>query len=171
MVFRLYEERLAQCNEELAMLEKPTPTHPDLLNMKEAIEQRRDDKVGYEDILMRFKLQTLQRESVANKSQAHSQYMQTARDVRDRHLNELNKEWYQYQRERRGCEGDVPDYAYTFSAKRSQQIIEQTAYNKEVSLLSGVSKYKGFPAAPFIPKARPTEVEDDFRNMGVSYPT
>lgn len=168
MFSRLFDERLAQCNEELAMLESPVLTHPDLLNMKEAIDQRRDDKIQYEDTLMKFKLQTLQRESVANKAQGHSQYMQTARDVRDHHLNKLNKEWYQYQRERRSCEGDVPDFAFTYTAKRSQQITQQTAYNAEVSVLSGVAKYRGFPAAPYIAKARSNEVEDDLRNMGVS---
>lgn len=117
---------------------------------------------------MKFKLQTLQRESVANKAQGHSQYMQTARDVRDQHLNKLNKKWYQFQRERRSCEGDVPDFAYTYTAKRSQQITQQTAYNAEVSVLSGVAKYQGFPAAPTIVKARAAEVEDDLRTMGVS---
>ncbi len=153
------------------MLQGNTPNHPEFVNMREAIDQRRDEKIEYEDRLMMFKLQCLQRESVANKGQSHSQYMQTVRDVRDTHLNKLNKEWYQYQRERRSCEGDVPDYAYTFSSKRSQQITQQTAYNAEVSVLSGVAKYQGFPAAPLITKARPTELEDDLRNMGVSHLT
>ncbi|KAK4696402.1 hypothetical protein P7C71_g1509, partial [Lecanoromycetidae sp. Uapishka_2] len=163
---KLFDERLAQCSEELAMLESSTPTHPEFLIMKEAIDQRRDDKIQHQDTLMRLKLQTLQRESVANKAQGHSQYMQTVRDVRDSHLNKLNKEWYQYQRERRSCEGDVPDYAFTYTAKRSQQITHQTAYNAEVSLLSGVAKSRGFPAAPDIVKAKTAEVEDDLRGMG-----
>lgn len=165
---RLFDERLSQCNEELAMLESPTPIHPELLAMKNVIDQRRDQKLKYEQNLMRYKLQTLQRESVANKAQAHSQYMQTAREVRDTHLEKLNKEFYQLQRERRSVDGDVPDYLYEFSTKRSQQITHQTAYNAEVSILSGLAKYVGFPAAPDIGKAKPKEIEDDLRSMGVS---
>lgn len=165
---RIYEERIAQCNQELAVLEQHLPTHPELLAMKEVIDQRRDQKVEYENNLMKFKLMTLQRESIANKAQAHSQYMQTVREVRDSYLESLNKKYYQVQRERRSCEGDVPDYMYAFVSKRSQQITLQTAYNREVSILAGVAKYVGFPAAPEITSARSKEIDDDFRSMGVS---
>ena len=165
---RIYEERIAQCNQELAVLEQPVPIHPELLAMKQVIDQRRDQKIEYENNLMKFKLMTLQRESIANKAQAHSQYMQTVREVRDSYLESLNKQYYQVQRERRSCEGDVPDYMYTFTTKRSQQITHQTAYNTEVSILAGVAKYMGFPAAPGISSARSKEIDDDFQSMGVS---
>lgn len=136
--------------------------------MKEAIDKHRDQKINYQKTLLKYKLRALQRESVAAKHQIHAQYMQTVRDVRDRSLEHLNKEFYQVQRERRSCEGDVPDFSYTYTNKRSQHIAEQTAYNKEVSLLSGVAKYVGFPAAPPVQQARPEEFEDDMRQMGVS---
>ncbi|KAL9069800.1 MAG: hypothetical protein Q9161_005259 [Pseudevernia consocians] len=165
---KIYEERIAQCNQELAVLEQPVSSHPELLAMKEVIDQRRDQKVEYENNLMKFKLMTLQRESIANKAQAHSQYMQTVREVRDSYLESLNKKYYQVQRERRSCEGDVPDYMYTFTTKRSQQITHQTTYNTEVSILAGVAKYVGFPAAPEISSARSKEIDDDFRSMGIA---
>ncbi|KAF6236549.1 hypothetical protein HO173_005330 [Letharia columbiana] len=166
---KIYEERIAQCNHELAMLEQPVPIHPEMLAMKEVIDQRRDQKVEYENKLMKFKLMTLQRESIANKAQAHSQYMQTVREVRDSYLESLNRKYYQVQRERRSCEGDVPDYMYTFTTKRSQQITHQTAYNTEVSILAGVAKYVGFPAAPEISSARAKEIDDDLRSMGIAF--
>ena len=150
------------------MLEQHTPIHPELVAMKEVIDQRRDQKVEVEYTWLKYRLQTLQRESVANKAQAHSQFMQTAREIRASNLDQLNKGFYQLQRERRSCEDDVPDYMYNFTTKRSQQITEQTAYNAEVSILSGVAKHVGFPAAPDISKARPQEIEDDLRIMGVS---
>lgn len=150
-------------------MESAIPIHPDLVAMKDVIDQRRDQKLRYEQNLMKYKLQTLQRESVANKAQAHSQYMQTAREIRDSFLEKLNEEFYQLQRERRSVDDDVPDYFYEFSTKRSQQIKHQTAYNAEVSILSGFAKYVGFPAAPEISKAKPKEVEDDLRSMGVSH--
>lgn len=150
------------------MLQQPVPIHPELLAMKEVIDQRRDQKVEYENNLMKFKMMTLQRESIATKAQAHSQYMQTVRELRDSYLESLNKKYCQVQRERRSCEGDVPDYMYTFTTKRSQQITHQMAYNTEISILAGVAKYVGFPAAPEISSARSKEIDDDFRSMGVS---
>ena len=165
----LFNERLAQCNEELAMLEAVVPTHPELLAMKDVIDQRRDQKIHYEKTLTKYNLQTLQRESIANKAQAHSQYMQTVRDTRDSYLEQLNEDFYQLQRERRNADGDVPDYHFTFPMKRSEQIKHQTAYNTEVSLLSGIAKHVGFPAAPEISKGKAKEIEDDLRSMGVSH--
>ena len=160
---RLFDERLTQCNDELAMLEQPTFAHPELLLMKEVIDRRRDQKVKYEQTLLKYKLATLQRESIANKAQMHSQYMQTVGELRDMCLSQINADIYQTQRERRNYEADMPDYVYAFNTKRSKQITEQTAYNEEISLLSGVARYVGFPAAPDILTARPNEWEEDER--------
>ena len=165
---RLFDERLSQCNEELAMLQSSISTHPELIAMTKVIDQRRDQKIRYEQTLLKYKLQALERESVANKAQALSQYMQTSREIRDAYLEKLNEQCYQLQRERRSVEDDVPDYMFTFPVKRSKQIMQQSAYNSEVSILSGVAKHVGFPAAPEIRMARPKEVEDDLRSMGVS---
>lgn len=140
--------------------------------MKEVIDRRRDQKVRYERTLLKYKLETLRTESIANKAQMHSQYMQTVGELRDTYLSQVNAEIYQTQRERRNCEADMPDYLYTFTTKRSKQITDQTAYNEEVSLLSGVAKYVGFPAAPIISMARSDDWEADERlykhNLAVS---
>ena len=167
---RLFDERLTSANEELALLQQPGLQHPELTAMKEAVDQHRNQKIKYQRTFLKLKLQTLQKESVAAKHQIHSQYMQTVREIRDKSLEQINKEFYQVQRERRSCEGAIPDYIYAYSDKRSQQIAQQTAYNNEISVLSGITKYIGFPAAPMIRKARPEELEDDMRNMGVSSP-
>ncbi|KAL9128806.1 MAG: hypothetical protein Q9217_002587 [Psora testacea] len=165
---KLFDERLASANEELALLQQPGFVHPELLAMKEAVDQRRNQKIEYQRTRLNYKLQSLQRESVATKHQALSQYMQTVREIRDRSLAQLNREFYQVQRERRNVEGDVPDYMYTFVTRRSQQITQQTAYNNEVSVLSGIAKYVGFPAAPTIKHARPNELHEDMRDMGIA---
>ena len=52
---------------------------------------------------------------------------------------------------------------------RSAQISQQIAYNTEVSVLAGIAKYVGFPAAPDINGANKTDLDDDFKSMGVRY--
>jgi hypothetical protein len=47
--------------------------------------------------------------------------------------------------------------------------MHQLAYNTEVSILSGVAKYIGFPAAPPMAAATPAESDLDFEKMSVSY--
>ena len=164
---RLFDERLAHYNEELMQLSQTDVTHPEYLAMMECIDQRRDDKTQYEQTLLKYKLIALEKQSNAERAQYHSQYMQTVREVRDRILEQVSKELYQIQRERRVLEGDTHDHPFKFSTRRSQQITQQTAYNSEVSILSGVAKYVGFPAAPEINGARSSEVEEDFHRMGV----
>ncbi|KAL8918976.1 MAG: hypothetical protein Q9208_007026 [Pyrenodesmia sp. 3 TL-2023] len=136
--------------------------------MKEVLEQRRDEKIQYENTLLKYKLGSLQNKSVAETAQVHGQYMQTVREIRDRNLEQVNKEWYQIHKERRSRQDDVPEYLYLYPARRSIQITNQTAYNKEVSLLSGIAKYRGFPAAPEIRGAKPAEIEADLERLGVS---
>ncbi|KAL8720679.1 MAG: hypothetical protein Q9225_002508 [Loekoesia sp. 1 TL-2023] len=164
---KLYDERLAKCDAELAMLAGSTVMHPELLSMKEVLEQRRDEKIQHEDILLKYKLGSLQNKSKAEKAQVHGQYMQSVREIRDRNLEQANKEWYQIHKERRSRDDDAPEYMYQLPARRSQQITNQTAYNKEVSLLSGIAKYRGFPAAPEIRGAKPSEIDEDFEKMGI----
>ncbi|KAL8730617.1 MAG: hypothetical protein Q9166_003930 [cf. Caloplaca sp. 2 TL-2023] len=164
---KLFDERLTKLDAELAMLAEPNVTHPELLGMNQVLEQRRDEKIQHETTLLKYKLGSLQTKSKAEKAQVHGQYMQTVRDIRDLNLEQVNKEWYQIHKERRSRENEVPDYTYGFPTRRSQQITHQTAYNKEVSLLSGLAKYRGFPAAPEICGAKPSEIDADLEKMGI----
>ena len=166
--YRLFEEKLTQHDEELAMLNGPNPTHPDYIMLKKVIDKHLEDKIQHEQTLLKYKLMSLQQKSIAEKAQIHSQYMQSVREIRERTLEQLQKESYQLQRERRHVEGDVPDYSYLFNPNRAEQIAQQTAYNTEVSILSGIAKYVGFPAAPEITGARPNEIEEDLQAMRCS---
>ena len=151
------------------MLESTVPTHPELLTALEVIDRHRDEKIYYEDTLIKFKLQALQRKSMAEKAQAHSQYMLDVQKTREEHLEKLNKEFYQIQRERRSTEMTGPSYMYHFPTKKSEQIKRQTAYNKEVSILSGVAKHVGFPAAPDLKRLSQHEIDEDLKAMGVKW--
>lgn len=137
--------------------------------MLQCLDQRRDEKIQLEHVLLGYKTQALQNKCLAERSQLLSQYFQTVRTVREKKLEEVGDQWYQIQRDRRGWEGtgNVTDFLYKFNPRRSQQIMQQTAYNLEVSILSGIAKHVGFPAAPRIEGARPSEIEEDFQNMGV----
>ncbi|KAL8796942.1 MAG: hypothetical protein Q9195_000713 [Heterodermia aff. obscurata] len=165
---KLYDERIARCDAELAMLDSSTPTHPELLAALEVIDRHRDEKIRYEDTLIKYKLGALQRKSIAEKAQAHTQYMLRVQDIRETHLTKLNEHFYNIQHERRATDTAAQDYMYHFQPKKSDQIRRQAAYNKEVSLLSGIAKYVGFPAAPDIKGLKQNEIDDDLRAMGIT---
>lgn len=150
------------------MLRKDKPTHPGYLAMMQCIDARRDDKIRIADNLRELEIQTLRKQSVAKRSQILVQYQQEVREIREKKLEQLGKQWYEIQHDRRNHAGSVPDYALKYPTKRAQQVQNQMAYNTEVSILSGVAKYVGFPAAPAMASATAAELEDDLEKMGVS---
>lgn len=168
---RLCDEQIAQCELELEMLRQPNCAHPEYLAMIQCIDDRRAGKIAYEKQLLEYKQQCLERTTVAERHQIHSQYFQTVRDIREDILSECNQRIYELQRGRRQLGVEDIEYSLRLPEKRSERIRQQAAYNLEVSILSGVAKYVGFPAAPEIKPAKASEIEDDLRAMKVSCQT
>ncbi|TVY92055.1 Transcriptional regulatory protein [Lachnellula willkommii] len=164
---RLHEERLEQLNREEAMLRQDKPTHPEYLAMMRCIDARRDERVRVADTLEQYQLKALSNYAVAKRSQILTQYKQEVRDIREKTLEQLGKHWYEIQHDRRSYAGSVPDYTLKFPTNKQQQIRNQVAYSNEVSVLSGVAKYVGFPAAPGMAPATAAELYDDLEKMGV----
>ncbi|KIV85889.1 hypothetical protein PV11_01541 [Exophiala sideris] len=164
---RLYDERIAAINHELALLSESKPSHPELLRQVEVVQKYRDEKFEVEQKLLVYKIGALKNKAVAERSQLHTQYFQTVRDIREKYLERISEHFYRIQRDRFKADSTIPSYTIPFPEKRSTQIIQQTAYNKEVSILSGVAKYVGFPAAPELAASKQKDVEDDIQKMGI----
>lgn len=165
---RIYDERIAKLDRELEQLTSPEPTHPEYLRQLECVQRYRDAKIKYEQNLFRYRLQSLLNKSLAERAQIHSTYFQRIRDAREKHSSAVSKQFYAIQHDRFKTEDFSPHHYIPFPTRRSQQIAQQTAYNQEVSIMSGVAKYVGFPAAPSLEGARPSEIEEDLEKMGVS---
>lgn len=112
-------------------------------------------------------MEALERTTLAERSICHSKFAQDIRDIRDEHLSQLNETFMKIQRERRQSSHKETHYTHTFDPKRSHQITQQRSYNKEVSLLSGIAKYNGFPGAPELEGASASDVEGDLKRMNV----
>ncbi|KAF1969168.1 hypothetical protein BU23DRAFT_557859 [Bimuria novae-zelandiae CBS 107.79] len=165
---KLCDEQIAQCEQELEMLKQPNCEHPEYLAMIKAVDERRAEKIAYERQLLQYKQRNLEIITTAERHQLHSQYFQTVRDKREEILSLCNQKIFELQRGRRQLGLDEVEYMMKLPEKRSDQIRHQAAYNIEVSILSGVAKYVGFPAAPEIRPARTSEIEDDLRAMKIA---
>ncbi|KAJ5313872.1 DNA-directed RNA polymerase III subunit 22.9 kDa [Penicillium atrosanguineum] len=168
---KIFDERISKLNRELEMLTGPNPTHPEYLRQIECVERHRDAKLKYEENLYRYRMKALLNKSLAERSQAHSTYFQRIRDVREGHSSSISKQFYAIQHDRFKTDESSPNHNIPFPTRRSQQIAHQTAYNHEVSVMAGVAKYVGFPAAPTLLGARPSELEDDLEKMGITVET
>lgn len=166
---RIYDDRISKLNRELELLTGPNPTHPEYLRQIECVERYRDAKIKYEHTLYRYRMKALLNKSLADRAQAHSTYYQRIRDVRETHSSAISKQFYAIQHDRFKTDELSPHHIVPFPTRRSQQIAHQAAYNHEVSIMAGVAKYVGFPAAPALAGARPSELDDDLEKMGVSW--
>ena len=165
---RLYDEKIAALNQELAQLTGDKPTHPEYLRQLEAIEKYRNDKWHFEQHSLVFKVEALKRKSQAERAQLHSSYIQHAGDMRESKMEECARFFYQIQRDRFKTDDNMPIYTIPYPTQRAKQVLQQQAYNKEVSILSGIAKHVGFPAAPSMAPATTADIEDDLDKMGVS---
>ncbi|KAL4888683.1 Sds3-like-domain-containing protein [Aspergillus ambiguus] len=168
---KIYDERISKLNRELDMLNGPNPTHPEYLQNLEVIKRHRDAKINYEHTLFQYRIKALMNKSLAERAQLHSTYFQRVRDLREKHSNSISKQFYAIQHDRFKTDELSPQHYIPFPTRRSQQIAQQTAYNQEVSIMAGVAKYVGFPAAPSLSAARPSELEEDLEKMGISVET
>ncbi|KAI0447031.1 hypothetical protein F4803DRAFT_393605 [Xylaria telfairii] len=159
---KLYEERLEQLNREEAMLRSDSPTHPDYLAMMRCVNTRRDERLRVADRELELKIEASERWAVARRAQIHSQFFQAVRESRERILAELGQHWYDIQHERRKNANNVPEYGIRFPKSQAERIRNALSYNREVSILSGIAKHEGMPAAPDMRGANPQELEDDF---------
>lgn len=166
---RLYDEGLEQLNREEAMLREDKPTHPEYLAMMKCIDARRDERYRISEKLVEFEQKTINNAAVGKRSQILVQYQQDVRAIRERKLEELGQQWYEIQHDRRSHAGSVPDFTLKFPTRKSQQVMNQVAYSNEVSILSGIAKYVGFPAAPPMAAATDAELEEDLQKMGVRF--
>lgn len=163
------DEKIAAAEAELAELDEPDPNHLEYVRQMQCITARRDTRTRQDTLLHQYKRQALRIETIAHRSQLLSQFYQEAREVREDLLYKLGREWYIVQKERRAAQADeLTRYTHVYTANRSEQLRQQARYNTEVSILAGIAKYIGFPAAPDLKGARPSEMQDDLKAMKVS---
>lgn len=135
----------------------------------ESLRRYRDKKLDYEHTLYQYRMQSLVTRSLADRAAIHSSYFQRVRDTREKHSTAVSKQFYAIQHDRFKTEEIGAHHYIPFPTRRSQQISQQAAYNQEVSVMAGVAKYVGFPAAPNLSAARALEADDDFEKMGVCH--
>ncbi|KAK6505555.1 hypothetical protein TWF481_007449 [Arthrobotrys musiformis] len=162
---KIVEERVAEIDKEIAMLHDGT--HPELILMSQSIETHKREKIEKANILLSFQQQTAEVERIANRAAIWAQYNQEIRETREKCFSEANTQWWAIHRERRAADTSLSDYVYRIPKSLSTQINHRNRYNAEVSLLSGIAKHVGFPAAPSIAGASADEVRADLEAMGV----
>ncbi|WPG97351.1 Hypothetical protein R9X50_00012500 [Acrodontium crateriforme] len=166
---RLYNEKLDAMAAELELLAQPDCSHPDYLRQIAAIDARLEKQQREAQAFYKYRLRCMQERVLGERSQLHCQYFQSVREVREDVLYGLGEDWFNVQKERRQAHQNNDEaYIFKFPTKRNVQIRQQAKYNQEVSVLSGIAKYVGFPAAPELRGPTGEDLEDDLKAMKLS---
>jgi len=160
-------EQIAQVDRELELLQQPVCRHPNFLAQMECVDERRDKETSHQGIKLTYELKSLRIKTSAERQQHQSQYFQTVRDIREQSLDAAQRHHHALQRDRRRWGADDRNFAPMYNPTRAVQLKRQEAITLEVSVLSGVAKYVGFPAAPELPSLQSTDIEEDLRAMRV----
>ncbi|KAF2435829.1 hypothetical protein EJ08DRAFT_291242 [Tothia fuscella] len=162
---RHLNEQLLQINRDLDLLRHDL--HPEYLAQQRCIDNHRDTKLKHERALQGYKNESLRIKIVAERTQLHSQFFQEVRELKEKTLEKCYTDLYALQKDRRRWGADESNYNYLYNPKRTLQIQQQASYNLEVSILSGVAKHVGFPAAPDINGLVTADIDSDFAAMQV----
>ena len=168
MPCRLYKDRLEKLEREEQALTADVPYHPEYLNMKQCLDELHEKKIQTITKEHEYILEAYDRVAVARRAIIWGQFYQGIREARERMLSELNKSWHETQNARRSAHR-APDYGLLFPSTPAQRTRNAVAYNTEVSIVSGIAKHVGFPAAPPMQGASSGEIEEDLDAMQVSH--
>ncbi|KAE9964458.1 hypothetical protein BLS_008292 [Venturia inaequalis] len=160
-------DQLRQVNLELDLLRRPDSTHTEYLAQLKCINARRDEKIRYENVKYKYDKQAISNKTVAERTQLHSQYFQAVRESRNRWIEQCYSDLHALQKDRRQWGAHQTNYNYLYNPKRAVLLQQQSAYNTEVSILSGVAKHVGFPAAPNLSSMEAEDIDADFRAMTI----
>ncbi|KAL7270744.1 hypothetical protein RUND412_006533 [Rhizina undulata] len=163
---RIYSEKLKRAEIEMKMIQDGT--HPECIAQKACIDQRLEEKIKLANAQYKHAMESLDIATRVTRAQQHSQYFQRARALREEKLSACSELWYNIQRERRAGDTLVPEYSYRMPDRGSTRIKHRQQYNWEVALLTGISKYVGFPAAPDVVGASEEEKVNDLEAMGIA---
>jgi len=135
--------------------------------MKQCLDDRLNERLRQIEKEHELEIKAHERLAVARRAEVWGNFYQHVREKREEVLEALNEEWYGIQNRRRSAHS-VQDYGIQYPATAAQRTRNAVAYNTEVSILSGIAKHRGFPAAPAMRGASAQEIDDDFEAIKVS---
>ncbi|KAK9472137.1 Sds3-like-domain-containing protein [Dipodascopsis tothii] len=162
---RLHDDKVARLRAEIEMC--LDGTHPELSGLYDQIAHKRDDRITLARAHWRYRRRCVENQIKAMRVHIHQQYYKNRADLRAKMILDTTQRWYQVNRERRAMDALVPRLGYRIPEKKQIIVRELQAQYDEIAILSGLSKYIGFPAAPEVKSASQEEIYEDLQALGI----
>lgn len=161
--YRLHEDRIVRLSAEIELCLQGR--HPELSAVYEQIARARDERIRLAETHRRYRRRCIENQTRSYRSHWHQQFCKNVANLRAKMMSETTETWYRINRERRAMDAMVPFYGYRLSDKRAALVRQRQAQYQEVAILTGLSKYVGFPAAPDIKSASADEIAEDLEAL------
>lgn len=162
---RLYEDKMARFKSELEMC--LNGSHPELQNVYSKIDSHREEKIRLASLSQKYKFECIDRKTRAQRTSIHQQFFKRSSDFKSSYLKEITQEWYKINKERRIMDSLVPEYSYKIPEFVEDLVDQRAQVNEEISILTGLKKYYGFPRAPELKSIEGQELNDDLKAMNI----
>ncbi|KAK9460455.1 Sds3-like-domain-containing protein [Lipomyces oligophaga] len=160
---QLYEDKVVRLNADIELCLEGK--HPELAAINSQIEAIRDEKLKLANARLSYRRRCVENQTRSFRSHIHQQFYKNVANLRAKMISDITESWYKVNRERRSMDSLVPFYNYRVPDKQSTIFRQRQAQYQEIALLSGLSKYVGFPAAPEIKAATQDEIADDLEAL------
>ncbi|KAK9446846.1 Sds3-like protein [Limtongia smithiae] len=144
-------------------------THPELAAVLDQIVRARDERVQLASAHRKYRRRCIARQTRSSRVHIHQQFYKNTAAARAQLIMDTTSKWYRITKERRIMDASVPCYGYRIPEKKPTQQRHRWQQYNEIAILSGVSKYIGFPAAPAIKSASTEEVAEDMDALRQSW--
>ncbi|KAH3678416.1 hypothetical protein WICMUC_001433 [Wickerhamomyces mucosus] len=162
---RLYEDKMARFQSELEMCSNGT--HPELKAVYTKIDDHRNEKIRLASLNKKYKLQTIERRTRASRTAVHQQFIKSVSDFRTKYVKRITEDWYKINKERRTMDIVVPEYSYKRPEYTEDAVEQRAQLNQEISILTGLNQYYGFPKAPRLSSVEESELDEDLKAMNI----
>ncbi|KAG4303711.1 hypothetical protein PCK1_000229 [Pneumocystis canis] len=161
---KLYENQISYLDREVDLVNKGI--HPELSSLIEKITERRERKYNIAVSLRDMLIKSINDEFIAHQYEIQNNFLESKRKLREKILLRTGEKCFQIYYERRLMETSlIPEYGFSVPNKRSVQLRHRRAHELEVTFLSGLKSYIGFPAAPEIKNASKDEIMRDLTEI------
>jgi len=163
---RLYEDKMSRFKSELEMC--LNGSHPELQNVYGKIDSYREDKIKLSTMNQKYKFECIDRKTKATRTSIHQNFFKNKNDFKTKLINDITKEWYKINKERRIMDSIVPEYSYKIPEYVEDLVEQRYLKNQEISILVGLNKYYGFPKAPNLESINNQEMDEDLKAMNIT---
>ncbi|CAO3592889.1 unnamed protein product [Absidia cylindrospora] len=163
-MYKLYQEKMAELNEEAIMIAKWD--HPDLVTLMAEIEEKKDRRINTAEAWRKYQHANFKRQFEGFEYQANVHFISRKASMRREILAETNGKRWRLEDEQ-GKLNDPSQKPGNLISDTNTLMIQKQGKREETLDLQDIKDAIGFPRAPQVAGLSSQDIRDDLRLLGL----